>query len=66
MNNYVKNSTDYRALLGDNILKLHSKKILKNEQADLAISIFGNLANDSVRDDAVDPVDLANLLSLKG
>ena len=58
---------------------MHSKKILKNEQADLAMSIYGNhypyyyhrhdycynnfhqgnLVNNSVQDQAVDPVDLA-------
>lgn len=66
LNNFVKNSTDYRALLGDNILKLQSKKILKKEQADLAVSIFGDLGSDSTKDHVVDPADLANLLSLKG
>lgn len=67
-NNYIRNSVEYKTKLGDYILLLHTKKILKSHLAEDAVAIFSNLTVDETRyvDHMVDPVDLQNLLSLKG
>ena len=66
--NYIQNSIDYKSKLGDYILLLHTKKILKAQQAEIAVAIFSNLKIDErfFNEESVDPIDLQNLLSLKG
>jgi hypothetical protein len=67
-NNYIRDCHEYKHKLGEYILLLLQKKTLTYEQAEKAMAIFSNLIIDDkcYNDQVVDPVDLQNLLSLKG
>jgi len=67
--NYIRDIDEYKARLAENILLLHKKKILKSEFAEAAVTIFSSITvddNAGQAEQVVDPVDLHNLLSLKG
>jgi len=98
--NYIRDIDEYKSKLGEYILLLHKKKILKSEFAEAAVATFSNLAvneeqvvvsnlavneeqvvvsnltvneeqvvasNLTVNEEqVVDPIDLHNLLSLRG
>jgi hypothetical protein len=67
--NYIRDIEEYKAKLFEYILILHKKKILKSDLAEAAAAIFSNITVDDSNkqtEQVVDPVDLHNLLSLKG
>jgi hypothetical protein len=65
--NYIRDVEEYKSKLGEYILLLHKKKVLKSEFAEAAVAMYSNLnVDEKCFEQAVDPVDLHNLLSLKG
>jgi hypothetical protein len=65
--NYIRDVDEYKSKLGEYILLLHKKKVLKSEFAEAAVAMYSNLnVDEKCFEQAVDPVDLHNLLSLKG
>lgn len=69
---YIRDVEEYKSKLCENLVVLHKKKILKSDFAEAAAAILSNISlednntNNNNTEQVVDPVDLHNLLSLKG